>query len=350
MSHSSLLQVQYYTRTNQTAFAHCVLLTNTYLITQEYELIMCTMLTCDGYMYTFRVELRAFRDLKYLQHSGNLSHVKTLAKLAVFNRENFPWLRRHRENPTYSNSQKFSPAKDFRCTVRSWWIKLYSLSLVQLYPPTLSSISSSSDPLIKNAANLQMDDSFHRKQCYPAHLQLILQAVKESIVSLEGINYSITLKYKEKTKLIDYHASKWTGELDFLQVQWKLKDYCYAWIRWSDLEFDCWWSAHTVGHFSFQLRAGSDTFLTPLNIARWRIQTSSRFAFCNSTRPPAAHNQNVCPTALNQARYTWRHDSVLSSIVAFTSPSLESDQQLYADLPGSRASVSPPSTIPVHII
>ena len=73
-----------------------------------------------------------------------------------------------------------------------------------------------------------MDDSFHRKQCYPAPLQLILQAVKESIVSLEGINYSITLKYKEKTKLIVYHASKWTGELDFLQVQWKLKDYCYA--------------------------------------------------------------------------------------------------------------------------
>ena len=42
--------------------------------------------------------------------------------------------------------------------------------------------------------------------------------------------------------------------------------------------------------------------------------------------------------------------SILSSIVASISLSLESDQQLYVDLPGRRASESPLSTIPVNIV
>ena len=53
--------------------------------------------------------------------------------------------------------------------------------------------------------------------------------------------------------------------------------------------------------------------------------------------------------ALNQGRYTWRHDSVLAYIVSFLSPLLD-DQTLYADLPGHRASDAPLATIPTNII
>ena len=104
------------------------------------------------------------------------------------------------------------------------------------------------------------------------------------------------------------------------------------------------------GQLSFLLRAGSDTLPTPLNLARWTIQSSSRCALCNSNHPTVAHILNGCPVALNQGRYTWRHDSVLSLMVSSVSTCLESDQRLFADLPGHQASNSPPSTIPVDIL
>ena len=46
---------------------------------------------------------------------------------------------------------------------------------------------------------------------------------------------------------------------------------------------------------------------------------------------------NGCPVALNQSRYTWRHDSILKKFVVFVRPQLSEDEHLYTDLPDRRA-------------
>ena len=58
-----------------------------------------------------------------------------------------------------------------------------------------------------------------------------------------------------------------------------------------------------------------------------------------------------CPVSLNQGRYTWRHDAVLSCLYRIISMNMEtSGLIIYADLPNLRASESPPSTIPVSLV
>ena len=46
------------------------------------------------------------------------------------------------------------------------------------------------------------------------------------------------------------------------------------------------------------------------------------------------HVLSSCQVALNQGRYTWRHNSVLSNIIALIRPKLSPGAQLFSDLPG----------------
>ena len=69
------------------------------------------------------------------------------------------------------------------------------------------------------------------------------------------------------------------------------------------------------GQLSFLLRAGSDTLPTPVNLKRMRIQCASKCTLCSHPRPTTAHILSGCNKSLEQGRYTWRHDSVLKSIV-----------------------------------
>ena len=55
-----------------------------------------------------------------------------------------------------------------------------------------------------------------------------------------------------------------------------------------------------------------------------------------------------CSIGLDQRKYTWHHDSVLQVFVSGFKRDLPS-YQLYADLPGYYASVSPLSTIPTNL-
>ena len=103
---------------------------------------------------------------------------------------------------------------------------------------------------------------------------------------------------------------------------------------------------------SFLLRAGCDTLPTPMNLARCNIITSPVCTLCHCTQPTTNHILTGCSIAsiaLDQGRYTWRHDSVLQVLVRNFKKDLPPCYEIYADLPGHQASVSPPSTIPPHI-
>jgi len=96
---------------------------------------------------------------------------------------------------------------------------------------------------------------------------------------------------------------------------------------------------------SFLLRAGCDTLPTPMNLSRWNIITNPKCALCRTPQSTTNHILAGCSVALEQGRYTWRHDLVLKVFVHGHQMHLPDCFKLYADLPGYLASVSPPSTI-----
>ena len=72
----------------------------------------------------------------------------------------------------------------------------------------------------------------------------------------------------------------------------------------------------------------------------------------DSSRPTTAHILNGCPVALNQQRYTYRHNQVLSALAAMLTnafadcPSI----QVFADLNNHQACEAPQATIPTSIL
>jgi len=87
------------------------------------------------------------------------------------------------------------------------------------------------------------------------------------------------------------------------------------------------------------LRASSDTLPTPLNLRRWHIQTGATCSLCLSPHPTCHHVLNGFPVALQQSRFIFRHDAVLSCLMAGLQACLD-DVEIFADLDGKRASDS----------
>ena len=113
------------------------------------------------------------------------------------------------------------------------------------------------------------------------------------------------------------HTHYWNTTLVQLQVQSKFKDIVA-------LEpISRFWNrlitGLPAGQLSFLLRAGTDYLPTPWNLCRWRYWVKNSCPLCSSPNPSSAHILNGCQEALSQARYTWRHDSVLNCLVSLVS-------------------------------
>ena len=106
------------------------------------------------------------------------------------------------------------------------------------------------------------------------------------------------------------------------------------------------------GQLSFLLRAASDTLPTAVNLLRWSIQSEAKCALCDSQRPTTAHVLSSCPAALNQSRYTYRHDQVLFVLTTKLTEFFAGTPhvQVFADLPNFHANHCPQSTIPSSLL
>ena len=102
------------------------------------------------------------------------------------------------------------------------------------------------------------------------------------------------------------------------------------------------------GQPSFMLKAGSDTLPTPMNLQRYKIQVSSHCKLCQRPQAKTGHILSACPEALEKGRYTWRHDSVLQSLVRSLEKALPNGQ-IYADLDNMCAQEHPPTTFPPNL-
>ena len=86
------------------------------------------------------------------------------------------------------------------------------------------------------------------------------------------------------------------------------------------------------GVLSFALKACSNGLNTPDNLKRWGIRKTDKCELCKCPSS-LEHILNWCPVALNEGRFTRRHNSVLNhfaiTIMKITVPNLE----ILADLP-----------------
>ena len=101
------------------------------------------------------------------------------------------------------------------------------------------------------------------------------------------------------------------------------------------------------GVLKFAMNAGLNTLPTLDNLKRWGKRVSDRCPFCGNTQT-LLHVLSGCQVALDQGRFTWRHNSVLSNILSLVRPVLAPGMRLYSDLPGFLAPGG--GSVPAHII
>ena len=103
------------------------------------------------------------------------------------------------------------------------------------------------------------------------------------------------------------------------------------------------------GVLSFAVRASIDCLPTPDNLLLWGKKTNDKCKLCGG-KGTLLHLLNWCPVALQQGRFTYRHNSILSCIVRRLQFGAESNNihiKLYADLSGLTINGG---TIPASII
>ena len=75
------------------------------------------------------------------------------------------------------------------------------------------------------------------------------------------------------------------------------------------------------------------------NLARWRKIASENCSLCG-TKQTQKHIVSICSNALNDGRFTWRHNSVLYTICQHLSSLMKNENKLYADLIGLESTSS----------
>ena len=101
------------------------------------------------------------------------------------------------------------------------------------------------------------------------------------------------------------------------------------------------------GVLKFAVNAGINTLPTFDNLKRWGKRVNDRCGFCGNVQT-LAHVLSNCTVALEQGRFTWRHNSVLSSMIELMRPKLIDGFTLFSDLPGMQAPHG--GTIPPHVL
>ena len=66
---------------------------------------------------------------------------------------------------------------------------------------------------------------------------------------------------------------------------------------------------------SFCLASTYDTLPSPTNLKRWRITTKAMCTLCSKDVCTTAHILGACKVALQQGRYTLRHDTALHQVI-----------------------------------
>ena len=150
---------------------------------------------------------------------------------------------------------------------------------------------------------------------------------------------------KVKNLITDEIRSLWNDKVKDLIVQGKFLQIVH-------LEKSCLTWKHIIyqlprGVLQFALNAATDSLPTLANLGRWRIRSSNNIKcpLCKNSQT-LHHVLNFCKCMLEQGRYTWRHNSILSYIASLCKDIDEA--QVFVDLGTNQHETV--TTIPQNII
>jgi hypothetical protein len=101
--------------------------------------------------------------------------------------------------------------------------------------------------------------------------------------------------------------------------------------RWHEITEDM-----TTNIFKFARKALIFSLPTNTNLNRWKKTTTDECPLCNR-KQTQLHVLNNCATAANDGRYTWRHDSILYTIMHYINQLANEGYEIYADLNGYKS-------------
>ena len=85
------------------------------------------------------------------------------------------------------------------------------------------------------------------------------------------------------------------------------------------------------GIAKFAINSSLDTLPSGDNLKRWGKRVSDVCPLCGNSKQTLNHILSSCSSALNQGRFTWRHDSVLRTLYAFVEGRLRNGYSIFAD-------------------
>ena len=97
----------------------------------------------------------------------------------------------------------------------------------------------------------------------------------------------------------------------------------------------------------FAARLSTNSLASPDNLRRWGKRKMGTCPLCGSPNATLAHITNMCKVALNQKRFTWRHDSVLLEIASVVKNFATEGTEIFSDLPTFQVNGT---TIPADIL
>ncbi len=100
------------------------------------------------------------------------------------------------------------------------------------------------------------------------------------------------------------------------------------------------------GLLSFATRAAIDVLPTGDNLKTWGKTDAANCELCGN-RSTLLHILNGCKTALNQGRYTFRHNAIISHLVKYLRDNVCQEIKVYADIQGCSTTGG---TIPASIV
>ncbi len=152
------------------------------------------------------------------------------------------------------------------------------------------------------------------------------------------------VKRKVKKSLKENTKSKWSEKIAPLVKQgnlFKLIEMSEGDLSWKSFMFNL-----PKGLLSFATRAAIDVLPTGDNLNTWGKTDAVNCELCGN-RSTLLHVLNGCKTALNQGRYTFRHNAIVSYIVKYLKDNVNQDFKVYADIQGCSTTGG---TIPANIV
>ncbi len=183
-----------------------------------------------------------------------------------------------------------------------------------------------------------LDSRLSREEEWSRKKSTIVACENNFQLAVESKNVAeINILKKEAKKNINQEMQDhWFNHLKGLVVQGSFltSEECSKDINYRSIIYDL-----PRNLLKFLTNASIDTLPTNVNLKRWNKRNSPACGLCGN-KETLLHVLNSCKVMLDQGRYTWRHNSILHSILTTLKNNNPHSLEIFCDLPGRMEGIS----------